>query len=245
MAGRPRASRSAPPAAHPAVVASGLGRRFGRRWALARIELTVPAGEALLVAGPNGSGKTTLLRLIAGLCRPTRGHLEVFGHSWPRERLAWRRSVSMLGHDTYLYPGLTALETARLWARLVGRPASDHDLSSWLARVGLEGCRNRQVADFSAGMRKRLAWLRIQLEAPRLVLLDEPYAALDAIGQRWLESWIADCRVAGRTMIIASHAVERCARLCDRAVLLHRGQLAWQGPAGRVVERMEAPAWAA
>lgn len=251
-AARPRTDASADPA--PATAASsealavsarGLGRRFGRRWALAHLELAVEAGEALLVAGPNGSGKTTLLRLLAGLYRPTRGSLSVFGRDLDRDRPAWRRSVALLGHHTGLYDRLSALETARLWAEILGRPGSDTDLLPSLREVGLDRDSDRPVAGFSAGMRKRLALLRIRLKDPRLVLLDEPFAAFDEAGQRLIERWITDYRNAGRTVILASHALARSARLCDRALLLESGQVAWQGPAERVVERTGGEIWAA
>ena len=111
-----------------AIEAQGLGRRFGRYWALAHVELAVPQGEALLLAGPNGSGKTTLLRLIAGLYRPTRGGLRVFGLDPCKDRPSCRRQLSMVSHDSYLYPRLTALETLRIWARLLDRPSANGDL---------------------------------------------------------------------------------------------------------------------
>lgn len=212
-----------------AFSARDLCRRFGERWALAHLDLSAACGEVLLVAGPNGSGKTTLLRLLAGLLRPTFGELELFGKTLASDPFGWRRNVSLLSHASYLYEPLTALETVRLWARLLGRSTAAADLRTRLAEVGLEDEGDTLVSGFSAGMQKRLSFARVRLEDSRLVLLDEPFAALDTAGQQLVADWIAADRKAGKTVVIASHNLERAARLADRAVLLSRGQKAWQG----------------
>ena len=214
------------------------GRRFGRDWALAHVDLEVAPGETMVLAGANGSGKTTLLRLAAGLYRPSRGSVEIFGLHPQRERLESRRALSMVSHQAYLYDRLTALETLRVWARLLGRPATDADLVELLASVGLDRRPRLQVAGFSAGMRKRLTLLRTRLEEPRLLLLDEPFSALDVEGKRQVEEWIHDARQAGAAVVMASHAVRRVSRLCDRAVLLERGQIVWRGDGKGLAERM-------
>ncbi len=141
----------------PAIEAQGLGRRFGRYWALAHVELAVPQGETLLLAGPNGSGKTTLLRIIAGLYRPTRGGLRVFGLDPCKDRPNCRRQLSMVSHDFYLYPRLTALETLRIWARLLGRPSADGDLVPLLEEVDLAERRDTPVVGFSTPWESSLA----------------------------------------------------------------------------------------
>lgn len=224
---------------HLAVETKGLGRRFGRHWALAHLDLAVPAGEVMLVAGPNGSGKTTLLRVLAGLHRPSLGKVRLFGLEPRRERLATRRLVSLVSHHAYLYDRMSALETVRLWARLLGQPAGDQELLLLLETVELADRRHHEVGGFSAGMRKRLALLRTRLEESRLVLLDEPFSALDVSGQHLVEEWIRDYRSRGVTVLIASHALERAAALCDSAVLLERGQKVWQGSADKVLDQIE------
>jgi len=214
-----------------AVTAERLGKRFGRHWAVAHADLEVREGEAWLLAGANGSGKTTLLRLVGGLHRPSAGRVRVFGLEPRRDRLAVRSSLSLVSHDNYLYPPLTALETVRLWARLLGRPAGDPELLGLLEEVELATYRDQRVGGFSAGMRKRLSLVRTRLEKPRLLLFDEPLGALDTAGQSLVESWIREHRDAGGAVIVASHAVARIGRLCDRAVYLQRGQIAWTGSA--------------
>jgi heme exporter protein A len=225
-----------------ALGAHGLGRRFGRSWALAHCDLEVAAGEALLVAGSNGSGKTTLLRLAAGLLRPTTGSIEVFGLESRARRLACRRRLSLVSHHTFLYERLTAIESLRLWARIRGADTSERALAALLDEVGLAERAGDQVQTFSAGMRKRLTLARARLEQPDLLLLDEPFSALDVPGQRLVERWIRDSVARGVTVVLASHQLEQAATLCRRAVVLARGQIEWEGSAAEAATRFEAAA---
>ena len=112
----------------PAVRTRGLGRRFGRHWALAHVDLEVASGEVLLLAGPNGSGKTTLLRLIAGLSSPSTGDLRIFGLDPEEHRLGNRHHLTLVSHESYLYDRLTAIETLGVWSRLLGRAAEEKEL---------------------------------------------------------------------------------------------------------------------
>lgn len=223
------------------IHARGLGIRFGAQWALAHVDLDVASGDRLLLAGANGSGKTTLLRLIAGLRQPTAGDLHVDGRRPTRERLGARSVLALVSHHDYLYDRLTAMETLRLWkslsrsTRQTSRQRSDGSsetrLDDLLAEVGLSAAADRPVGGFSAGMRKRLILARSRMENPRLLLLDEPFASLDPDGQSLVERWIGRFVDGGGTLIVASHAIERASRLCNRAVLLEQGQVAWQGDA--------------
>lgn len=219
-----------------AVQAEGLGKRFGRQWALAHCDLTVRAGQTVLLAGANGSGKTTLLRLIAGLYKPTQGRLALFGLDPQVDRQACRRSLSLVGHDHYLYSQLTALETLQVWSRLGGLRRSQDELLALLDEVALSHRKDYRVGGFSAGMKKRLTLIRAKLEEPRLVLLDEPFSALDTAGQQLIERWVADFRAADKTVLMASHNLPRAAALCDRAIFLRDGQIIWEG-AGSEVSR--------
>ena len=214
-----------------AVATRGLGKRFGSLWALAHVDLEIDRGQALLVAGSNGSGKTTLLKLLAGLYRPTAGSLTVLGIDPVGERLACRRQLSMVGHHSCLYERLSALESLRFWARSLGRSNSDSELVELLGEVGLAERRDSLVSTYSAGMRKRLALARSRLEEPSLLLLDEPFAALDVAGQRQVEAWVERGRENGMTIVLASHQLEQAAAVCDRAVLLEQGQMIWKGTA--------------
>jgi heme exporter protein A len=216
-----------------------LGRRFGRSWALAHCDLEVAAGESLLVAGANGSGKTTLLRLLAGLLRPTEGSIEIFDLDPRARRLASRRRLALVSHHSFLYDRLTAIESLRLWARIRGAARDDAALGALLDEVGLAERGASLVETFSAGMRKRLSLARARLVQPDLVLLDEPFAALDVAGQRLVERWVAEDIARGVTVVLASHQLEQAAELCRRAVVLRRGQIEWEGAAAGAPARFE------
>ncbi len=216
---------------NPSVVTSNLAKRFGHKWALAHVDLEVEAGQGLLVVGDNGSGKTTLLRLLAGLLLPTLGKVEIFGAPPQEPGSGARARLGLVGHQGYLYDALSPLETLEFWNRLAGGARSPADLEALLDQAGLAADRNRRVGGFSAGMRKRLSILRLHLEKPDVVLLDEPFSALDEAGRGWLLGTLADLRRGGATLIVASHDPERAAPLCDRAIRMDQGQVIWQGAA--------------
>lgn len=224
--------------ATPAIQTAGLGKRFGRQWALAHCDLQVPQGEVLLLAGANGSGKTTLLRLIAGLYKPTQGSMTIYGMDPEQEKLACRRTLTLVGHDNYLYSQLTALEMIQVWTRLGGEELAEEQAIELLREVDLHDRRDYAVGGFSAGMRKRLTLLRTRLEKPSLVLLDEPFSALDAAGQNLIEEWIGGYRSAGKTVVLASHNLPRSSKLCDRAILLQQGQMIWQGNGSEILDHV-------
>lgn len=222
---------STPP---PVIEAHQLCRRFGRRWAFARVDLQVEAGTRLLVVGANGSGKTTLLRVLGTVLRPSQGTLRLFGTDPAQDPVGVRRRLAMLSHHSGLYEDLSARDNLGVIARLGGHGA--HDAGALLRAVGLDD-RPDPIRAYSAGMRKRLQVATLLLQRPELVLLDEPFAALDPAG---VDAVGALLRGLGATLIITSHRIAKAARLCDRALLLADGLPRWTGPAEDAVR-----AWAA
>lgn len=210
----------------PAVHSQQVSRRYGRRWALARVDLELQAGERLLIMGQNGSGKTTFLRILSTLTQPTLGTLRLFGHDPATHAWDIRQRLALLTHQPSLYEDLSSSENLRVLARLAGKPDRS---SEWLAQVGLEP-RPEPVHTYSAGMRKRLAFARVLAQEPDLVLIDEPYGQLDPEGFALVDGIILGLAERGTTIILASHLVERAAELCERALLLHKGQPRWTGP---------------
>ena len=231
----------------PALDLQGLGKRFGRHWAVAHVDLELPRGSSLLLVGANGSGKTTLLRMVAGLIRPSAGRMCILGLDGLQARAQIRQSLSLVSHRTYLYESLTAREHVQLWRRLRDpsgpaarmSPASDDEL---LDTVGLVSRADDRAGTFSAGMRKRLTLVRAHLEAPDLLLLDEPFAALDPAGQEWMTEWLGHYTSSGRTLVLASHALERARPICSSSVVMQRGQIIWRGPADQVQSELLEPA---
>jgi heme exporter protein A len=214
----------------PAVETTRLSRRYGRRWALSDVSLDVPEGVVVMLAGRNGSGKSTLLRVLATALRPDHGSARILGHDVRHAREEVRRRVALLGHYSNHYEALSARENLRVAASFLGRPLPD----GLLARVGLASRADDPVLSFSAGMRKRLALARVLLQQARVVLLDEPYGELDPPGFALLDGVIAELRASGATVVMATHLVEHGRKLCDRALLLEEGRLAWAGPAAEL-----------
>jgi ABC-type multidrug transport system ATPase subunit len=185
------------------IRARGLGRAFGAKRVVRDLDLDVARGGFLLVTGPNGSGKTTLLRLVAGLLVPTAGRLEV---ETPRER------IGFVGHEPLVYRELTALENLDLYGRLYRVPERRERIGMLLERFGLWDARNQRADSFSRGMLQRLALCRGLLHDPDLLVLDEPFSALDEEGAALLDRELAELRPHG-TFLVATHDPDRLAPL--------------------------------
>jgi ABC-type multidrug transport system ATPase subunit len=184
------------------IRARGLGRRYGSKRVFGDLSFDVEEGEFLLVTGPNGSGKTTLLRLCAGLAAPTAGTLEIE---------AGREAIGFLAHEPLVYRELSALENLTLFARLYRVPQGPERVGMLLERYGLWEERDERVDAFSRGMLQRLALCRTLLHEPILLLLDEPYSALDDAGVKLLDRELAElCRRA--TLVVATHDPRRVER---------------------------------
>ena len=183
------------------ITARRLEKRFGDKRVLRGLDFELPRGATLLVTGANGSGKTTLLRLCAGLAAPTRGELEV---------RAQRRDVGYLGHEPLVYRELTALENLELYGRLYRVPERRERIGMLLERFGLWDARGERAGSFSRGMLQRLALCRALLHEPELLLLDEPFNALDSEGAALLDAELAEL-ARERTLLVATHDPERLA----------------------------------
>jgi heme exporter protein A len=223
-----------------AIEASGLGRRYGRRWALAEVSLAVRRGSRLLVAGRNGSGKTTLLRVLATAARADRGTARVAGHDIRDARGEVRKRVAFLGHYSYLYEALSVRENLRVAAGFLGGEAEAR-APGLLRTVGLAERAEDPVSALSAGMRKRLALARALLQEAEVYLLDEPYGELDPPGFRLLDRVLDELKARGATVLLASHLLERGRKQCDEALLLEEGRVAWSGPAAELRDVEAAP----
>jgi ABC-type multidrug transport system ATPase subunit len=192
------------------IEARKLGRRFGDKRVLRGVDLTVPRGGFAVVTGANGSGKTTLLRICAGLAIPTEGDLRVD---------AERAQIGYLAHEPLVYRELTALENLELYGRLYRVPERRERIGMLLERFGLWDARRDRVSSYSRGMTQRLALCRVLLHDPALLVLDEPYTALDEQGAELLDAQLAELR-GERTFLVSTHDPARIEPLATMRLVL-------------------------
>ncbi len=204
-------------------------KSFGERRALDGVDLRLDEGERLAVLGPNGAGKTTLLRMLATLLRPERGELTIAGERLPQGARRARGLIGYVGHDPLVYLDLTALQNLELYADLYGLARPRERILAMLEEVGLLARAYDSVRTFSRGMAQRLGLARALLHGPSLLLLDEPYAGLDALGAALLDRVLAD-REGGRSAVMVTHEVERAVALADRVVVVRAGRIALEEP---------------
>jgi len=214
----------------PAILATAVGRRFAGRWAVRDVSLTVAQGESVLVHGANGSGKTTLLRVLSSAISPTVGSVTVLG----KPAVEARSKVGLLSHADGHYDELSGRDNLELAVKLGHLPDR---IEAVLERVGLAARAGDAVRGYSAGMRKRLAFARLLLKAPPVVLMDEPYAALDPAGHQFVDELCAEFSAQGATVLISTHQVGRVAQWCDRAIRMDQGRLGWSGDASELRTR--------
>jgi ABC-type multidrug transport system ATPase subunit len=192
------------------IRARKLGKRFGDKRVLRGVDLDVARGAFAVVTGPNGSGKTTLLRLCAGLALPSEGELIVD---------APRGAIGYLAHEPLVYRELTALENLDLYGRLYRVPERRERIGMLLERFGLWEVRHDRVASYSRGMTQRLALCRVLLHEPDLLVLDEPYTALDSAGADLLDAQLAEL-LGERTVLVSTHDPDRVASLATAHLAL-------------------------
>jgi ABC-type nitrate/sulfonate/bicarbonate transport system ATPase subunit len=207
------------------VVAGGVVRVLGGKRVLDGVDLHVPARGRVGIVGRSGAGKSTLLSLVAGLDEPDAGAVAIGGEMSPAGRLA--RCALMPQRDCLL-PWRSALDNAALALENAGLPRGEarRRAAPLFARLGLAGSEQLRPAKLSGGMRQRVAFLRTLLADKPVLLLDEPFGALDAITRAELQEWLADALAAEpRTVLLVTHDVEEALLLCERVLVLAAGRI--------------------
>ncbi len=203
-----------------ALAVEGLGHSFGELRAIERLDLALEARGVLGVVGRSGCGKSTLLELIAGLRQPSQGRVAVNGREGAGERLA---ACAYMPQRDLLLPWFSAIDNAALALRNRGLPRARarREAGHLFERFGLEGFEASRPAQLSGGMRQRVAFLRTLVAGKPVLLLDEPFASLDAITRAEMQGWLAGAlRDDPRTVVLVSHDVEEALYLCDRVAVL-------------------------
>ncbi len=228
----PSAAAAAPAAPGEVVVSvRGLTKVFKDFWnrpkarAVDNVDFEVRRGEVFGLLGPNGSGKSTTVKLLLGLLYPTKGHIEVFGHS-PRH-VSTKARIGYLPEESYLYRYLNSRETLDFFGNLFQLSKGERDSRSeqLLDMVGLGQTRTRAIGEFSKGMQRRIGLAQALINDPDLVILDEPTAGLDPIGCREVKDLIVALARRGKTVILSSHLLSDVEDVCDRVVIYYGGKI--------------------
>jgi ABC-2 type transport system ATP-binding protein len=213
------------------VSVRGLTKIYSDFWgrpkarAVDNVDFEVRRGEVFGLLGPNGSGKSTTVKMLLGLLYPTRGHIEVFGHS-PRH-VKTKAHIGYLPEESYLYRFLDSRETLDFFGNLFDLPAAERHKRNeqLLEMVGLNQVRTRVVGEFSKGMQRRIGLAQALINDPDLVILDEPTAGLDPIGCREVKDLILALAQRGKTVILSSHLLSDVEDVCDRVVIYYGGRI--------------------
>jgi ABC-2 type transport system ATP-binding protein len=211
----------------PEIEISHLTRRFGEVTAVDGVDLDIARGEVFGLLGPNGAGKTTTMNIISGLDRPTGGTVSVGGHDAARESGRVHELIGACTQSSSVLAHLTGRENVELFAGLhaLGRKEARERADKLLELVGLSGEKGRRAGKYSEGMKKRLSLAMALAADPRIVLLDEPTAAMDPQARRAVWDIVRRMKEEGRTVLLTTHYIEEAEELCDRVGVIDHGRL--------------------
>lgn len=207
------------------IACRGIGKAYGHFQVFHEVNLTVAEGECFALFGPNGSGKTTLLKVLATLERPSMGHFDILGMHGLKDKEAIRANLMFLAHGTHLYDDLNARENLAFALALRGHHPTDRDVKRALDRVAIGAFAGMKVRHYSAGMKKRLALARTMLAKPNVLLLDEPFTALDTAGTEILREYVRERLSANGTVLLSTHDYDKTRPIASRAGILRHGAL--------------------
>lgn len=209
---------------------SGLRKSFGEQQVLDGVGFDVPQGAILGLLGPNGAGKSTLIRSIMGIVEPDGGTIELDGTPWSREAV---RRIGYLPEERGLYRDMKVGEQAVYFARLKGmdRAEAVTALKAWFERLEVDGWWDKKVSDISKGMAQKIQFICTVVHQPSLLILDEPLSGFDPINARRIVDVVRSLAESGTTILLSTHDMPSVERLCDRVVLLDRGNIVLAGEA--------------
>jgi len=214
----------------PAIEVENLRKVYGSKAAVDGLSLIVPCGSFFGFLGPNGAGKSTTIRMLTGLIPPTSGSIKLLGLPLPEQELEIKRNIGLVPDESLLFDRLTGIEFLEFVGRMYGlaRPVARERAGELLELFELAGQR-KLIAEYSKGMRKRIAMAASLIHRPRLFLMDEPFEGVDAVGARLMKDILLDRVRHGATIFLTSHVLEVVERLCDRVAIIHEGRIVREG----------------
>jgi heme exporter protein A len=212
-----------------AIEVSGLAKSYGSHLALRGVDLKVPAGERVALFGPNGAGKTTLIKMLATIVRPSSGRVLVEGMDVRDKPEDVRRRIGLVSHSTFLYNHLSIYENLDFYGRIYDIAGRRARIVEVVNQVEMSARLHDRVGDLSRGMQQRVSIARAMLHQPSVMLLDEPETGLDQRSSSVVWSALLGSGSARRTVVVITHSLERGLDMSERAVILVKGRVAWEG----------------
>jgi ABC-2 type transport system ATP-binding protein len=215
----------------PAISVRDLRKVYGNKAAVDGLNLTVPQGCFFGFLGPNGAGKSTTIRMLTGLIPPNSGSIELLGMPMPAQALEIKKRIGLVPDESLLFDRLTGSEFLEFVGRMYGlaRPVARERARGLLELFELSDNGRKLIAEYSKGMRKRVAMAASLIHHPDLFLMDEPFEGVDAVGARLMKDILLDQVRRGATIFLTSHVLEVVERLCERVAIIHEGKIVTEG----------------
>lgn len=216
----------------PALELTSLTKRFGDKTAVEGVNLSLEPGAFLGLLGRNGAGKSTTLKMVTGLLRPTSGHIRVLGLDLEADPLAVKRQIGAMPEDMALLDMLTGPQYLRFVGRMYGMPDAliDGRRAELFDTLDLAPGPRTLIADYSFGMKKKVALCAALIHGPRMVFLDEPFEGIDPVTSRTIKDILQSLQQSGVTLVLTSHILEVVEKLCPLIAILDEGRLKGFGP---------------
>ncbi len=221
------------------IVFQGVGKRYGRQWALRGVDVTFRQGEVVMIIGPNGSGKTTLIKCLLGLVRPTEGVITVEGTVIGNDP-EYRRSIGFMPQISQFPPALSIGQLLEMMLDVRGLKAGETD-DRLISALGLDQQLDKRLSALSGGTCQKVSAALALRSRPRLLVMDEPTAGLDPVSARTVLAHAEEVRAQGGTVLITSHLMEEVEALADRVAYLQDGELKFLLPIAEILQRTGAP----
>ncbi len=219
-----------------AINIENLTKHYGKVLAVDRLSLTVPSGRLFGFLGPNGAGKSTTIGCLTGLIDPTSGTINLLGERFTPDSVELKRRIGVMPEGLALFDHLYAHEFLAFTARMHGLDEQivRERVEELLDVLELNSSSRKRLAEFSTGMRKKVAFAAAIIHRPEILFLDEPFESIDPSGVAMLKDWLRRFVGGGRTVFMTSHVLETVERLCDDVAIIKSGHLAWRGDVGRL-----------
>lgn len=219
-----------------AVSVEHLSKRYGELMAVDDLTIRIPSGSFFGFLGPNGAGKSTTIGCLTGLVDPTAGKIELLGERFTSDAAHLKRRIGVMPEGLALFDHLYAHEFLSFNGRIYGLDEQTvrARVEELLAVLDLNGARHKRLAEFSTGMRKKVAFAAAIIHRPEILFLDEPFESIDPSGSAMLKDWLRRFVAGGRTVFLTTHVLETVERLCDDVAIIKAGRIVWRGEVGKL-----------